>query len=145
MKRIFRVIDSVNEFVGKNSYWLPAALMVIVIIDVVGRYFFRYQTVWGFETCMMLGGLIMILPWGWNELHKRNIRVDVVYIHLSLRKQKIIDVIGNSLTTLPVLIILIPPSFTFMMKAWKIHEVMDQTIWYPPAAPFRMLVFIAIS
>jgi len=36
MKRIFRVIDSVNEFVGKNFYWLPVALMVIVIIDVVG-------------------------------------------------------------------------------------------------------------
>jgi len=78
------------------------------------------------------------------ELHQRNIRVDIIYIHFSLKKQKLIDIIGNLLTTLPMFIILIPPAYYFMVRSWKIHEIMKETIWRPPAAPFRTLVFIAI-
>ncbi len=118
--------------------------MIIVVIDVFGRYFFRHQTVWGYETALMLGGMIIILPWGWNELHKQNIRVDVIYIHLSRGKQKIIDIVGNLLFTLPMFIILVPVSFSFMVRSWTVGEVMKQTIWYPPAAPFRTMVFIAL-
>lgn len=145
MKKIFKIIDSINEFIGSNSYWVPAALIVIVVTDVVGRYFFRHQTVWGFETALMLGGMIIILPWGWNELHKQNIRVDVIYIHLSHGKRKLIDIIGNLLFTLPMFIILVPVAFSFMIRSWTVQEVMKHTIWYPPAAPFRTMVFIALT
>ncbi len=54
------------------------------------------------------------------------------------------DVICAIFLFFPLMIIMFKLSVTWAMKAWKIHEVMFNSFWYPPAAPYRTLFSIGL-
>lgn len=142
MRKILRIIDAVNEWTGSIARWLVVALVVVTVYGVIARYVFNAPTIWGFETSCMLGGSIILLGWGYTELHGGHIRVDVIYRRLSPRKKAIIDLLGTGLLFFPLFAVLIKTSAWWAWRAWRIHETMTMTFWYPPFSPFRTLIVI---
>lgn len=142
-RRVLGIIDSISAWVGLRAYWLLAALIALVMFDVIARYAFNYVTAWGYETAMMLGAGLFFM-WGYVQLHKGNIRIDVLYERLSARKQAWIDTIGVLLMAFPALTFAIIGSYRKMLDSILFNERMMESYWLPPAAPFRVALFVAL-
>ncbi len=144
MKVVLHAIDLISDWTAKVISWLCVALILVLVFDVVERYVFGGATEWAYETAVMLGGTIYVLGWCYVHRMREHIRVDIFYVHLSLRKQVIIDIVGTLLFLLPLLYVMIDTSIFYMMRAWKIGEVLAETFWYPPAGPFRTMVVVGL-
>lgn len=144
MKVVLHAIDLISDWTAKVISWLCVALILVLVFDVVERYVFGGATEWAYETAVMLGGTIYVLGWCYVHRMREHIRVDIFYVHLSLRKQVIIDIAGTLLFLLPLLYVMIDTSIFYMMRAWKIGEVLAETFWYPPAGPFRTMVVVGL-
>ena len=142
MKKFLGIIDSVSDYTAGLTKWLCYALVLIVVISVTMRYAFNEPTIWGYETAIMTGGTIYVLGWAYAHYHRRHIRVDVIYSHLSLRAKAVIDVIGSLFCIFPLMVVLIYASGKWAWHAWEINEKLTETYWYPPFAPFRTIVLI---
>jgi len=145
MRNVLRVIDSISVWTAKVISWFCVVLILVLVFDVVERYVFGGATVWAYETATMLGATIYIMGWSYVHRMREHIRVDIFYVHLSLRKQVIIDIVGTLLFLLPLLYVMIDTSIFYMVRSWKIGEVLAETFWYPPAGPFRTMVVVGLS
>ena len=144
MRPILQVVDSISHWTGSSGKWLCLALVLVATYGVIMRYAFNAPTIWGYETCMMLGGAIYLLGWPYAHLHKSHVRVDVLYTRLSQRGTAISDVICAAIFFFPLMAILIKTSVWWAWRAWSIGEIMIEAHWYPPAAPFRTAVAVGI-
>lgn len=144
MRAILRIIDATSEWTAKVISWLAVALVFVLVFDVVERYVFGGATVWAYETAVMLGGTIYVMGWCYVHRMRDHIRVDVFYVHLSPRVQLIIDIAGTLILFLPLLYVMIDTSIYYMLRAWKIGEVLAETFWYPPSGPFRTMVTVGL-
>ena len=144
MKAILHTIDLTSEWTAKIVSWLTVVLVLVLVFDVVERYVFGGATVWAYETGTMLGATIYVMGWAYVHRMREHIRVDVIYVHLSPRVQLTIDIIGTLLFMLPLLYVLIDTSIYYMIRAWRIGEVLAETFWYPPAGPFRTVVVVGL-
>ena len=102
MRKILRAIDSVNERVGAISAWLVLVLIVVILYEVTARYVFNKPTDWGFNTFRMISGALVVLGWAYAQRHNSHVRVDLLYIRFSPRKQAFINVIGTGLFFFPL-------------------------------------------
>jgi len=144
MRAALRVIDDISEWTAKIISWFAVALVLVLVYDVLMRYVFGGATVWAYETAVMLGATLYVMGWCFVHRLREHIRVDVFYIHLPPRGQIIIDIIGTLLFLFPLLYVLIDTSIFYMMRAWRIGEVLSETFWYPPAGPFRTIVMVGL-
>lgn len=144
MRAILKVIDSISQQVGSSARWLCPALVFVGAYDTIARYVFNAPTVWAYETMIMLGGSIYALGWAYDHLHKSHIRVDVFYTRLSSGRKALTDLICAAIFFFPIMAILIKTSIWWAWEAWRIGEVMIESYWYPPAAPFRTAVALGI-
>jgi len=144
MRAILKVIDSISQQVGSSARWLCPALVVVGAYDTIMRYAFNAPTVWGYETMIMLGGATYALGWAYDQLHKSHIRVDVFYSRLSARRRAIMDVVCAAIFFFPLMGILLKTSIFWAVRAWARSEVMIESYWYPPAAPFRTAIAVGI-
>lgn len=142
MRNVVRIFDSIGDWIGKIVSWLAPALVALIALEVIMRYFFNSPTMWNFETSMMTGGSLAAMGWAYTYRQHSHVRVDVLYTRLSPRGKALIDVGGFLLILSPVVILFIGTSFSWMLDAWIIGEVSVQTSWYPPMAPFRTVVFL---
>ncbi len=144
MRTILRVIDSINQRAGSSAAWLCIVLVLVGTYDVILRYVFNAPTVWAYETSCMLGGTIYVIGWAYDHLRKSHVRVDILYTHLSPRGKAISDLIAAAIFFFPLMAILVKTSISWMLRAWSIGEVMIESYWYPPAAPFRTVFAVGI-
>jgi len=102
MQKILDAIDAVSERAGAISSWFVAALIAVILYEVIARYVFNAPTTWGFSTFRMLGGVIVVLGWAYAQRHNSHIRVDIFYTRLSPRQKALIDVIGTGIFFFPL-------------------------------------------
>jgi len=145
MRAIFRAIDGISEWTAKAISWFCVALVLVLTYDVVMRYVFGGATIWAYETAVMLGATIYVMGWAYIESKREHIRIDVLFLRLPSRAQLIIDLIGNLIFLLPLLMVMINTSVFYSLRAWRIHEKLAETFWYPPAGPFKTMVVVGLS
>ena len=46
MESLIRLIDALNEWIGRAVSWLTTALVVLVCLDVLSRYLFSRTAAW---------------------------------------------------------------------------------------------------
>jgi len=140
-----RIIGSINENIASWARWFMVVLMFVVVFDVLMRYFLNAPTVWAYELAMILGSTGYMLSWGECERVGMHLRVDVFYTQCSPRWQAIIDTLGTVIAWYPVYIVYTIVGMKWAIRAWRIHEVMVESYWYPPAGPTRTLIVIGLT
>ena len=145
MTKLMQVIGSINEKIASWARWLMVVLMVVVVFDVLMRYFFNAPTAWAFELAMILGSTGYMLSWGEVERVGMHLRVDVFYAASSPRWKATINTLGTIICWYPVYVSYMIVSWHWAVRAWRIHEVMVESYWYPPAAPTRTLIIIGFT
>ena len=142
--KILKIIDFMSETAGAVGKWFALLLVLVGSYDAISRHFFNAPTIWSYDVLCMSGGILYILGASYNYLHNAHTRVDIIYGSLSRKKQAWIDIVCSIFLFYPLMIVLFLQAFKWAVRAWKIHEVMFTSFWYPPAAPYRTIIALGI-
>ena len=118
-----RLIDAVNEYVGRAVYWLVLAAVLVSSVNATMRYTFNISSNAWLELQWYLFAAVFLLCAGHTLLHNEHIRIDVLANKLSRRTQVWIDVFGTLLFLLPMALIIMWLSWPMFMNAFVMHEI----------------------
>lgn len=150
--RLSRLIDGLNERVGKAVYWLVLAMVLLSAGNAIVRKVFNYSSNAFLEGQWYLFSAVFLLAAGYTLLRNEHVRIDVVAGRFSPRVQAWIDILGTLLFLLPMAILIMWLSWPFFVLKFTSGEISGSAggliIW--PAAllmpvGFFLLVLQGIS
>ncbi len=127
-----RLIDALNDRVGKIVYWLVLAAVLLSAANAVFRYAFdilsrigvrldwyiESATAW-LELQWYFFAAIFLLCAGYTLQRNEHIRIDVIYSRYSKRVQTWIDILGGIVFLLPISIIIGWLGYEFLfLRSW---------------------------
>jgi TRAP-type mannitol/chloroaromatic compound transport system permease small subunit len=138
MKKLFRVIDAINDYLGRALSYFNIMVVGMVCWEIVARYVFNAPTIWASEGMVMLSGFMYVLVGGYAQLHKRHVRIDLLYSNLGLRGQAICDVISFLFFSL-FMYALVWHGGIFALDSIKLRET-SATPWDPIVYPIKSAI-----
>ena len=128
-----RAIDAMNEMVGKWSYWLILAAVLISTGNAIVRYSLNMSSNAWLEIQWYLFSFVFLFCAGYTLLHNQHVRIDILTGHLSARTKAWIDILGTIFFLLPMAITIMWLSWPVFVDAYRSHEVSTNagglTVW----------------
>jgi TRAP-type mannitol/chloroaromatic compound transport system permease small subunit len=120
---VSRLIDALNERVGRTVYWLILAAVLVSAGNAVVRYAFNRSSNAWLEIQWYLFSAVFLFCAGYTLLHNQHVRIDVIVGHLSKRAQAWIDILGTLLFLLPMAVTIMWLSWPVFLDAYRSHEI----------------------
>lgn len=136
LKGLIRLIDWINEWVGRGVAWAALGLVLVVFTDVVMRYLFNTSFVFVQEMEWHIFSFIFLVGAGYTLLHDGHVRVDIIYQSLGPKGQAWINFIGVILFLIPGCYLVIKTSGAFTLNAWDVLEGSPD----PGGIPLRFII-----
>jgi TRAP-type mannitol/chloroaromatic compound transport system permease small subunit len=121
--KLSRLIDAVNEWIGKFVMWLVLAAVLISAGNAVMRKAFDIGSNAFLEIQWYLFAAVFMLGSGYVWLRNAHVRIDVIASRLSKRTNSIIDILGMLVFTIPLCLILVSLSWPVFERAWVSGEM----------------------
>lgn len=102
--------------------WLLPAMVFVTLAVVVLRYAFGEGSIILQESVMYMHALVFMLGIPYALKADSHVRVDVLYSRLGPRGRALVDLAGHLLALLPVAIVMIIYSRTYVANAWRVGE-----------------------
>jgi len=118
-----RAIDALNEHVGKLSYWLILAAVLISTGNAIVRYSLNMSSNAWLEIQWYLFSFVFLFCAGYTLLHNQHVRIDVISGYLSGRGRAWIDIFGTIFFLLPMAIAIMWLSWPVFIDAYRSDEV----------------------
>ena len=146
--QISRVIDAVNEGIGRLSYWLVFFMVLVGVWNVVGRYIGRWigQNLTSnalIEIQWYLFDLVFLLGAAYALKHNGHVRVDLFYKDLSPRRKALINFLGSIIFVIPFCGLIIYYSWVTILNSWKILEISPDPGGLP-RYPIKSVIIISM-
>lgn len=136
--------DAVSDWVGKAVSWISLILIVVLLFEVVMRYWFNAPTAWGHELSTMLFGAFGILTGAYTLRHRAHVRSDVIYALMPRKLQQSCDLIVNALI-LVAFIIFFRMALDFALDSWHMREISGKSSWEPVLYPIKSTIPLAVG
>jgi TRAP-type mannitol/chloroaromatic compound transport system permease small subunit len=145
--RLSRIIDAVNEWIGKTAAWaIVVAVLVSAINAVIRRSFGVSSNAW-LELQWYLFGAVFMLCAAWTLRVNEHIRIDIISANLSKPGRDRIDLIGHLFFLFPFVALMLYLSFPYFINSYRSGEVSSNAggllIW--PAKGLILLGFISLA
>jgi TRAP-type mannitol/chloroaromatic compound transport system permease small subunit len=142
-----RVIDSINERLGKVAAWaIVVAILVSAINAIIRRIFGVSSNAW-LELQWYLFGAVFMLCAAWTLKANEHIRIDIVSNKLTKSGRDTIDLIGHLFFLLPFVALMLYLAFPYFFNSYRSGEVSSNAggllIW--PAKGLILLGFISLA
>jgi len=121
--KLSRLIDTLNEWIGKVIIWLVLAAVLISAGNAIMRKVFNIGSNAWLEIQWYLFAGVFLLGVGYVLLRNGHVRIDFISSRLSKRTNAIIDVLGFLIFTIPLSIILIDLSWPLFQRALATGEM----------------------
>lgn len=121
--KLSRLIDFVNEWIGKIVMWLVLAAVLISAGNAIVRKVFSTSSNAWLEIQWYLFAAVFMLGVGYVLLKNAHVRIDVIASRLSKRTNAIIDLVGLVVFTIPLAIILVDLSWPLFVRAYETGEM----------------------
>ncbi len=118
-----RLIDTLNEWIGKIVMWLVLAAVLISAGNAIMRKAFDIGSNAYLEIQWYLFAAVFMLGVGYVFLRNAHVRIDFIASRLSRRTNAIIDCLGIVVFVIPLSVILIDLSWPLFMNAYISGEV----------------------
>ena len=118
-----RAIDALNEHVGKLTYWLILAAVLISTGNAVVRYTLNMSSNAWLEIQWYLFSFVFLFCAGYTLLHNQHVRIDIVTGGLSPRAKAWIDILGTVFFLLPMAITIMWLSWPVFTDAYRSNEI----------------------
>jgi TRAP-type mannitol/chloroaromatic compound transport system permease small subunit len=142
MKRLEKLFDSINEFVGTSISWLTTLLVLLISLDVAMRYLLDFTLIWVIELEIYLFAFILLLSAGYALRHERHVRVDVFYSKFSEKGKAWVDLIGTLFFLLPWSAIIIWVGYNYAWMSFIIRERSAQPGGLPALYTLKFLIVL---
>jgi len=144
MRKLLRIIDSINETTGSLSSWLIIAMVIVILWEVIARYLFNSPTTWAFTSMRLIGGATIVLGWAYAQLHNAHIRVDVFYTNFSARTKALVDILGSVLFFFPLI-----GAFTYIVISRELQVLMTGQLltfsfWGSPSSLYGVVIMLGL-
>ncbi len=120
---VSRVIDAINQRVGRALIWLVLAMVLISAGNASSRYLFSLASNAWLELQWYLFAAVFLGCAGYALRHDKHVRIDVIFARLSRRAQIWIDIGGTLCFMLPMSLYLAWLSWPVFVNAWVSGEV----------------------
>jgi TRAP-type mannitol/chloroaromatic compound transport system permease small subunit len=134
-----RLIDRLNDVVGRGISWLILLAVLISTGNAIIRYSLNASSNAWLEIQWYLFSAVFLFGAGYTLLHNKHVRIDVVSSRLSRRAQTWIDILGTLFFLLPMAITIMWLSWPVFLAAYERHEISGNAggllIW-----PARLMV-----
>ena len=121
--QLSKLIDAINEGIGKMVMWLVLAAVVISASNAVMRKAFDIGSNAFLEIQWYLFAAVFMLGSGYVFLRNGHVRIDFISSKLSKRTNTIIDIGGMVIFTIPLCLILINLAWPVFSRAWTSGEM----------------------
>lgn len=132
------LVDHLNDWIGRIVSYGVFFMFVLVLIEVIRRYFFNSPTVWGNELTQLIFGSYVILSGGYILKHGGHVNVDIFYSKLSNKRKAIVDIITFIIFFLFIGILFLYGG-SFALESLMTYEH-SQSAWNPPIYPFKLMI-----
>lgn len=139
---IVRLIDGINEVVGRIVSVVALLFAAIIIYDVFMRYVLGQPTRWAFDVTKQMYGFYVIMLGGYALRHQAHVRVDLLTARMGPGLRRWVEVAGYLLFFFPFAWIFATRSWSFAMTSWRQGEVTYGAVQLP-VYPLKMAMFAA--
>ncbi|MCP5369065.1 MAG: TRAP transporter small permease subunit [Hyphomicrobiales bacterium] len=115
---LVRILDLINEWVGRIVSWLTVTMVITVFVVVVLRYGFSLGWIWMQEIYVWMHGALFMLAAGYTLLHNGHVRIDLIYRTASARYKAVVDFFGSLLFILPLVWLTWEKSVPMAERSW---------------------------
>lgn len=137
-----RLIDGVNEVVGRTLSVVAVVFASIIIYDVTMRYAFNAPSRWAFDVSKMLYGFYFVMLGGYALRHQAHVRVDLLTERLQAKTRRWVEGLGYPLFFFPFAIVFVLKSYEFAMRSWTSGESTYGAVQLP-VYPLKIAMFVA--
>lgn len=116
---LIRIIDGVNDRVGRWSAWLALLLVLVTTYDVLMRYLFRVSFVFIQELEWHIFAVMFLITAGYAHLLNSHVRVDIFYARFRPRVQAWVDLVCGVLFLFPAVVMLVWTSIPFVVASMR--------------------------
>ncbi len=134
--RFSRLADALIERIGTLASWLWAALLVVIVVNVIMRYAFSMGRIEFEELQWHLYSAGFLIAMSFAVKTDSHIRVDVVRLKLSGRMQAWIELYGLILLLLPFVAVMLLYAAPFVINSFLDGEVSSS----PGGLAYRWLI-----
>ena len=142
--KMSRLIDALNERVGRLVYWLVLAAVLLSAGNAIVRKLFNMSSNSLLEAQWYLFSAVFLLCSGYTLLRNEHVRIDVIVGRLSTKAQTWIDILGTIFFLLPMALLFVYLSWPVFVRTFTHNEISTNAgglvIW-----PARLLVPIGFT
>ncbi len=121
--KLSKLIDGLNERVGKGTFWLVLIMTIISAGNACVRFLFDYSSNGLLEIQWYLFAAIFLLCAPYTLQKNEHVRIDVLSSRLSPRGLAVIDIIGSLFFLLPMVVLVLWLSIPLVADAFRISEM----------------------
>jgi TRAP-type mannitol/chloroaromatic compound transport system permease small subunit len=121
--RISRIIDAINDRLGRLANWMVLAACLISAGNAMSRYAFDLSSnAWLEIQWYLFAGMVM-LGASYTLRMNEHVRVDIIYTHLSERGKEWLDLVGTAVFLVPSMLTIAWYSVPFFQQSWQVQEI----------------------
>jgi TRAP-type mannitol/chloroaromatic compound transport system permease small subunit len=120
--RLSRAIDSLNDVIGRNVYWLILVAVLVSTINALVRYAFDISSNAWLELQWYLFSAVFLLCAGYTLGRNEHVRIDIIAGRMSRRTQAWIDLLGGLIFLLSMSLIIMYLSWPVFIESYTRHE-----------------------
>ena len=120
--KLSRLIDWINERVGKAAFWLVLVMTLISAGNATYRFVFHDSSNGLLEIQWYLFAAVFLLCSPYTLQKNEHVRIDVLSGKLSPRGLAVIDIIGTIFFLLPMVVAVLWLSLPLVAESYKINE-----------------------
>jgi len=124
---ISRLIDAINDRIGRAVLWLTLIVVVVSAANAVSRKAFHMSSNAWLELQWYLFGAIFLLAAGYTYLRNEHVRVDVLASKFPPRVQATIEIFGVLFFLFPAAGLVFWLSLPYFYESWRLQELSSNT------------------
>lgn len=124
---VSRLIDALNERVGRTVLWLTLVVVFVSAGNAVVRKVFHTSSNAWLELQWYLFGAIFLLASGYTFLRNEHVRVDVLSARMPARVQVWIEILGILFFILPAAGLILWLSLPYFYESFRLQELSSNT------------------
>jgi TRAP-type mannitol/chloroaromatic compound transport system permease small subunit len=121
--RVSRLIDAINDRVGRTIYWLVLVAVLVSATNAIVRKVFNVSSNAFLELQWYLFSAIFLFCAGFTLLRNEHVRIDVIAGRLSPRAQAWIDVFGTIFFLMPMALLFLYLSWPIFVRTYTTGEI----------------------
>ncbi len=145
LSTVSRIIDGINEHVGKAVAWLALFMVLDQFAVVILRYVFSIGYIVMQESIWYQHGILFMVGAGYTLWRNGHVRVDILYREATPRRKALVDLLGVFFFLLPLCVLIGWLSWGYVIHAWEVYEGSVETGGIPAVFLLKSMVWVFVA